>query len=201
MQVVGAGLGRTGTLSLKTALEHLLDGPCYHMLEVFGHPEHVAMWHAAIRGEDVDWDALFQGYKAAVDWPEAGHWREISDHFPDALVLLSTRDSEGWWRSANNTIFEVFRATQKGEPDEWAAMATDMLKRFCPDFLDHDAAIAAYEAHNASVRAEVPAERLIDWQPGNGWQPLCDALGVPVPDIDFPHVNSTEEFRNMAGLT
>lgn len=203
MQVVGAGLGRTGTLSLKTALERLLDGPCYHMLEVFAHPEHVAMWHAAIRGEHVDWDSLFEGYKAAVDWPAAGHWQEISDHFPDALVLLSTRDSDGWWRSANDTIFEVFRKTQKMDerPDEWAAMATDMLKRFCDDFLDRDAAIAAYEAHNAAVRAAVPPDRLVDWRPGDGWQPLCDALGLPVPDMDFPHVNSTEEFRTNMGLT
>jgi hypothetical protein len=201
MRVVGAGLGRTGTLSLKTALEHLLGGPCYHMLEVFGHPEHVAMWHAAIRGEDVDWDNLFDGYEAAVDWPEAGHWREISDHFPDAVVLLSTRDSDGWWRSANNTIFEAFRATQKGEPNEWTAMATDMFKRFSPDFLDRDKAIAAYEAHNNAVRQSVPADRLVEWHPGDGWQPLCIGLGLPVPEMDFPHVNTTEEFRNHMGVT
>src|SRR5436305_932289 len=143
LRVVGAGLGRTGTHSLKLALEQLLGGPCYHMLEVFAHPEHVAVWHAAIRGEDVDWDSLFEGYKASVDWPAAGHWMEMSDHWPDAVVVLSTRDSDSWWRSCDNTIFEVFRGASEGSspaPDEWTAMATAMLERFCEDFLDRNAA-------------------------------------------------------------
>jgi len=205
MQVVGAGLGRTGTLSLKTALEHLLDGPCYHMLEVFAHPEHVPIWHAAARREDVDWGSLFEGYKAAVDWPASAFWRPISEHWPDAPVVLSSRDSEGWWRSADNTIFTAFRAaadsTEDGM-DEWTAMVTDLFANtFTENFLDKDAAIAAYEAHNDAVRQAVPADRLVEWHPGDGWQPLCDALGLPVPDMDFPHVNTTEEFRNNMGLT
>jgi hypothetical protein len=186
------------------ALEHLLDGPCYHMLEVFAHPEHASVWHAAIRGDDVDWDSLFEGYKASVDWPAAAFWREMSEHWPDALVVLSTRDSDGWWRSANNTIFEVFRGINQKPgraPDAWTAMVTDMFRvRFCEDFLDRDAAIAAYEAHNAAVRATVPGERLVEWQPGDDWQPLCDALGVDVPEIEFPHVNTTEEFRSNMQL-
>jgi len=190
---------------LKTALEHLLDGPCYHMLEVFAHPEHVAVWHAAARGEDVDWPSLFEGYKAAVDWPASAFWRPLSEQWPEAPVVLSTRDSEGWWRSADNTIFTAFRAAADSTDDgmdEWTAMVTDLFANtFTENFLDHDAAIAAFEAHNDAVRQAVPADRFVEWHPGDGWQPLCDALGLPVPDMDFPHVNTTQEFRNNMGLT
>src|SRR5438270_4593198 len=109
LRVVGAGLGRTGTLSLKMALEQLVGGSCYHMLEVFGNAEHVPMWHAATRGDTVDWDRLFADYTTAVDWPAAAFWPGLTAAYPDAVVLLSTRDSEGWWRSVDKTIFEIFR--------------------------------------------------------------------------------------------
>src|SRR5438132_13248585 len=109
VRIVGAGLGRTGTMSLKIALERLLGAPCYHMIEVFEHPEHVPVWHAAVRGEPVDWDALFAGYVAAVDWPVAAFWREISAANPDAVVLLSVRDAAAWWQSADQTNREASR--------------------------------------------------------------------------------------------
>jgi hypothetical protein len=196
LQVVGAGLGRTGTLSLKLALEQLLGGPCYHMLEVFGHPEHVPLWRSAIDGSMPDWDEVFDGYRAAVDWPVGAFWRELMDAYPDALVLLSTRPADEWWRSADRTIFEAFRRGEVPEMAEWHAMAEAMLrKRFVDDFLDQDTAIAAFEQHNADVRASVPPDRLLDWTPGDGWKPLCDALDVPVPGEPFPHANTTEEFR------
>src|SRR5689334_8523874 len=106
LRVIGAGLGRTGTMSLKAALEKLLGGKCYHMYEVFEHLEtDVPMWHAAALGKPVDWDKMFDGYVAAVDWPAGAYWKEISAKYPDALILLSTRDSEKWWDSANSTIF------------------------------------------------------------------------------------------------
>src|SRR5512139_2619631 len=104
LRIVGAGLGRTGTLSLKLALEKLLGAPCYHMLEVFAHPEHIAVWHTAAQGRPTDWPALFRGYAATVDWPGASFYRELMDAYPDAIVLLSTRDPDSWWRSASATI-------------------------------------------------------------------------------------------------
>ena len=105
IKVVGAGVGRTGTHSLKVALEQLLGGPCYHMFEVMGHPDHIALWQAAADDEDPQWDRIFDGYAATVDWPAASFWREIADHYPDAKVLLSTRPTDAWWASANQTIW------------------------------------------------------------------------------------------------
>ncbi len=203
LRIVGAGLGRTGTHSLKVALEQLLGAPCYHMVEVFGHPEHVPLWTAAMRDEPVDWATLFDGYAATVDWPGAGVWRQIHGAFPDAKVLLSTRRStDQWWTSASRTIFQAMSSPIAGAEgmDAWAEMAKAMTHRFTPEFPDEVACKAAYEAHNAAVRAEVPAGRLIEWQPEDGWGPLCAGLGVPVPDGPFPVTNTTEEFRSRAGF-
>ncbi|HZQ85816.1 MAG TPA: sulfotransferase [Acidimicrobiales bacterium] len=202
LRVVGAGLGRTGTHSLKLALEQLLGGPCYHMVEVFGHPEHVPLWRDAALGQPTDWDALFEGYAATVDWPGASVWEQMAAHYPDAIVLLSVRDSaDAWWKSASNTIFQAIEQNAvAGDNPQWYEMVQAMFATFTPDWRDEAAAKAAYEAHNAHVRATVPAERLVDYTAGDGWEPLCTALGVPVPDAPFPHVNSTEEFRAMTGL-
>jgi hypothetical protein len=200
LRVVGAGVGRTGTHSLKVALEQLLGGPCYHMIEVFGRPQDVPRWHAAIKGEPFEWEAIFDGYVATVDWPSAALWRPLADANPDAVILLSTRSSaEAWWKSADRTIFDIGRRPAPPELAEWDAMGRDMFRLFCDRIDDRDAAIAAYEAHNANVRATA-GERLVEWQPGDGWEPLCTALSLPVPDAPFPHVNSTEEFRAMTHL-
>jgi hypothetical protein len=199
MQIVGAGLGRTGTLSLKLALEQLLGAPCYHMAEVFGRPDDIAVWQRAIDGDPPDWPTFFAGYEAAVDWPASAFWRELSDAFPAAPVLLSTRrDADAWWTSANDTIFQISRADAPGDPNVQAHrdMAFSLFaQRFTPDWRDEAAAKRAYEAHNAEVRATIAPDRLVDWHPGDGWAPICAALGLDVPDTAFPHVNTTEEFR------
>jgi hypothetical protein len=201
MRIVGAGLGRTGTHSLKLAIEQLTGAPCYHMMEVFGHPEHLPIWRDAAMGNEPEWSQLLAGYEAIVDWPGASFWRDMSEAFPDAVILLSTRsDAEAWWTSAHNTIFQVLDQGLETNPDfieMWRAIAHN---RFTPDTDDHDAAIAAYERHNADVRATADPSRLVEWQPGDGWGPLCTALGVAVPDEPFPHVNTTDDFRAMTGL-
>jgi Sulfotransferase domain len=197
LQVVGAGLGRTGTMSLKLALERLLGAPCYHMLEVFQHPEHIPVWHAAARGEPVDWGSLFAGYAAAVDWPVGSFWPEVSAAFPDALILLSTRSADSWWKSASTTIFPT-SAKIAGTP--WHAMWMELARnRFTARLDDRAAAIAAYERHNADVRARAPKQRLLEWTAQDGWGPLCRALGVAVPGEPFPHANSSEEFLGQHG--
>jgi hypothetical protein len=203
LQVVGAGLGRTGTVSLRVALERLLGAPCYHMVEVFSHlDEHVPVWHAAVRGEQVDWEALLGGYRAAVDWPAAAFWRELADAYPGAIVVLSLRDdAETWWRSADRTVFAVMRRSPRPELAAWDAMIRDLWRTtMSEDWDDAGAAMAAYERHNAAVRAGVPADRLLEWRPGDGWEPLCTALGLAVPDEPFPHENTTDDFRAMASL-
>src|SRR4051812_12454864 len=205
LRVVGAGVGRTGTASLKQALERLLGGPCYHMAEVFEHFDYVQIWHAAFRGEPVDWDALFDGYAAAVDWPTAGCWREIAAANPDAMVLLSTRkDAETWWHSASATIMSPPNEEEDRNADPnmkaFGDMVHDMFQAFEPRWQEPEMAMAAYDRHNDAVRREVPADRLVEWQPGMGWEPLAAALGVPVPDEPFPHTNTTDEFRERNRL-
>jgi hypothetical protein len=200
LKVVGAGIGRTGTHSLQLALQRLLGGPCYHMIEVFGHPEHIPLWQEAAEGRMPDWEKLFDGYVAGVDWPVSAYWPELSDYYPDALVLLSTRDADSWWESASTTIFRVGELEAWGNPAMLAQMnmARAMFaSRFTPNWLDEQAAKRAFEAHNASVRAAVPSERLVDWHPRDGWKPICDALGLAVPEEPFPHVNTGDEFRAL----
>ncbi|CAN5725379.1 sulfotransferase family protein [soil metagenome] len=202
MRVVGAGLGRTGTTSLQTALQRLLDGRCYHMGEVFGRPDDIPVWRRAAGGDLPDWDLLFADYVATVDWPAAAFWRELSAHHPTAVVLLSVReDAATWWRSVDRTIFEAARREPPPGLEAWHGMWTEVARhRFTERWLDPEPAMAAYDRHNDEVRATIPAERLVQWRPGDGWEPLCAALDLPVPEEPFPHLNTTEDFRNMTGF-
>jgi len=200
LKVVGAGVGRTGTHSLKIALEQLLGGPCHHMVEMFGNEEQIAGWTAAIEGRPVDWSQLLSNYRAIVDWPGGAFWREILAANPDALVLLSVRDPEDWYRSASNTIFLAFDRL----PDDvrpWMESVRQLLRdRYSDQFEDKDAMIAAFNEHNDAVRRGAPPDQLLEWRPGDGWEPICERLGVPVPAEPFPVTNTTDEFRAMLGL-
>lgn len=199
LRVVGAGVGRTATNSLQAALQQLLGGRCYHMHELFPRPDDVAVWHEAVHGRMPDWPAFFAEFVAAVDWPASAFFAEITEAFPDAVVVLSTRrDADAWWRSAAGTIFP---ATLESEDNPWRRMVFDLLEqRFTLDIENKNAAIEAYHAHNAKVRATVPANRLIEWQAEDGWAPLCAALDLPVPAAPFPRVNTTEDFRNRKSI-
>src|SRR3954454_12452495 len=201
MRVVGAGVGRTGTHSLKIALEQLLGGPCHHMIEILGNPEGQAPgWTDAIEGRPVDWDKLLDGYRAIVDWPGGSFWRELLAANPDALVLLSVRDPDDWYRSATNTIFQTFEHVPP-EAQPWMQTVRKMMHdRFSDDFDNKDAMIKAFEQHNQAVRTEAPPAQLLEWRPGDGWEPICERLGVAVPDEPFPVTNTTDEFRTMLGL-
>ena len=201
VRVVGAGVGRTGTHSLKLALEQLLDGRCHHMVEIIADPPQAAAWTDAVEGREVDWQQALDGYVAIVDWPGASFWRELSAANPDALVLLSTRDPEAWYRSAANTIFNPIEAPPPGL-EEWfgATMPKLFDTRFSADLENRAAMIEAFERHNAEVRAGVPAERLLEWTVSDGWAPICSRLGVPVPDAPFPVTNTTSETRQLLGM-
>jgi hypothetical protein len=170
------------------------------MIEVFGRPDDIGVWHRAVDGDLPDWHSFLADYDAAVDWPVAAFWRELADAFPDAPVLLSTRrDADAWWKSASETIFTFGRrGTPDGPARDHLAMVHDLFaRRFTPDWLDENSAKRAYDAHNAAVRAAIPADRLVDWQAGDGWEPICAALGVEVPDAPFPHANTTADFQAM----
>jgi hypothetical protein len=203
LRLIGAGLGRTGTNSLKGAVERLTGGRCYHMSELIERPQDTATWTAAvIDGQMPDWATFLGEFSATLDWPACAFWRELAGAFPDAPVLLSKRTSaESWWASMEKTIVQA--QDQVPDTPEWAArraMVKPMLLRFCPEWPDRDAVIAAYERHNDEVRRRVAPERLVEWTTGDGWQPICDALGVPVPDEPFPHTNTAADFRRAMEL-
>ena len=203
IRLIGAGLGRTGTMSLKLALEELLGGTCHHMREVFTHPDEVPVWNDAVHDRPVDWQALLADYTAIVDYPGAAVWRELAGAFPEAPVLLSTRSSaQTWYDSAAATIFQTSRweATDDAGRIQKEMIATLFERSLGVPLDDADGLMAAYDAHNAAVRSEIPPERLFEYQPGDGWAPLCAALDLPVPDAEFPHENTREEFRSRAGF-
>jgi hypothetical protein len=200
LEIVGAALGRTGTNSLKLALEQLGFGPCHHMFEVRDHPEQLPYWQAAARGEPPDWDEVFTNYRACVDWPSARFWREIAAHYPDAKVLLTLRDADKWFDSVHATIYPVIMSREAREPGRFRdtlEMAAEIIikQTFGGRLDDRDDAIAVFRAYEEEVRRTIAPERLLAYDVSQGWEPLCAFLEVPVPDTPFPRTNTREEFR------
>lgn len=209
LKVIGVGFGRTGTLSLKLALERLGFGPCYHMVEVLDRPGRSADWAAVARGERVDWDRVFEGYQSTVDWPGAAVWRELVDRYPDAKVILTVRDPNRWYDSAASTIFRMMMprspiatliasiASPRGRAfRDFTAMTRGLIlqRTFGGRVDDRERAIAVFEQHTRDVEEHVQAGRLLVMDVASGWQPLCSFLDVPVPDEPFPRVNDRAEF-------
>ena len=198
LMVIGAGFGRTGTSSLKLALERLGLGPCHHMSELFVHPEQIPLWEQATDGAAVDWQALLAGYRSAVDWPACHFWRELAQHYPAAKVILTVRDPGSWYRSAAATIFRVMREKPKDVPAaqaQWRLIRKMILAQTFGGSTDDEAlAIEVLEMHDREVRGAIPAERLLVYDVAEGWAPLCAFLGVPEPGEPFPKANTTEEF-------
>ncbi|HEX4303259.1 MAG TPA: sulfotransferase [Rhizomicrobium sp.] len=193
LQVIGAGFGRTGTSSLKGALELLGFTPCHHMVEIFSHPEQVPVWDAAARGEKVDWDALFAEYKASCDWPSCSFYQELAAHYPKAKLILTLRDAKSWYKSIANTIMPSMK-----EGGRLPGVFGPLLigeKTFGGDFSEAHM-IDVYERHNAEVKRVIPKDRLLVFEATDGWAPLCEFLGVPVPATPYPKNNTTEEFQS-----
>jgi Sulfotransferase domain len=194
LKVIGSGFGRTGTMSLKLALEQIGLGPCYHMVEVFKNPAAPDMWSAAADDPaHADWTTIFAGYNATVDWPNATYYKELAHAYPDAKVIHTERDADDWYASTQATIF-----IERGPPDPTNPFQRMIGKVIFPLFdgrmHDKDHVIGVYRAHNARVRATIPPERLLVYHVADGWAPLCDFLGVAVPEGETPKVNSREEF-------
>lgn len=201
LDVIGTGFGRTGTASLKAALEHLGFGPCYHMFEVIAQPERMTHWARALDGGGVDWDEVFGGYRSTVDWPGCAFWRELTETYPDARVILTVRDPQRWYDSTHDTIYQLAKA-ESGTHDSDDPFLPTVKKMiwegtFDGRFEDREHAIEVFEHHNAEVRRAISSDRLLVYQVGQGWQPLCDFLGVDVPDEEFPHVNDAASLPEM----
>lgn len=200
LKAISAGFGRTGTLSLKLALEELGLGPCHHMKEVLENgPVQVPLWHAATDGKP-DFAAIYKGYASAVDWPTAAFWREVAAAYPEAKIILSTRSAEGWYSSFSETILTSLLAKDNWPPPAvpWLTMVYKVvIDRSLGGRTDKDGVIAAFHAQEAAVKAAIPASRLLVHQAKDGWEPLCAFLGVPVPATPYPRTNSKEEFFQL----
>jgi hypothetical protein len=200
MDVIGAGFGRTGTLSLKIALEMLGFGPCMHMVPLLDDPERAALFHRAAEGDPASLDKALAGHRSTVDWPGTYFWRELTARYPAAKVILTVRDPQRWYDSAHSTIFQaVTNAARNADVSKAAELA--MVRALVWDgtfggrFADRDHAIRVFTEHNEAVRREIPADRLLEFEVSQGWQPLCDFLGVPVPEVPFPRTNDSAEFQ------
>jgi hypothetical protein len=197
MDVIGAGFGRTGTLSMKVALEMLGFGPCAHMLPLIGDEERSALFTQAAAGDEASLDKALDGHRSTVDWPGVFFWRELVAKYPDAKVVLTVRDPEKWYASAERTIW---MATNQPTPPQMTAFrqmcdATNWDGTFHGRFGDKDYAIKIFNEHNDRVRRTIPAGRLLEYEVGEGWERLCAFLGVPVPDQEFPRLNDSASFQ------
>lgn len=194
LSVIGAGFGRTGTMSLKLALDRLGFGPCYHMTEVFKNPKAPDYWEAAADGKPVDWEEIFAGYRSSVDWPGATFYKQLADAYPEAKVILTVRDPDSWFKSTQVTIFS--RHIPDDTDDPWGRMVlkvvADLFER---RMTDKQKLIEVYNRHNAAVQRTIAPERLLVYEVAQGWEPLCAFLGAEVPDEDMPRANTTEEFQ------
>ena len=195
LSVIGAGFSRTGTFSLKLALEQLGFGPCCHMSVVFAAPDLWRQWEEVYDGARPDWPALFEGFNATVDVPGNQFYRQIADHYPDAKVILTLRESEGWYRSMQATLLSAAVRRHVGDSPVASLIKKMGLHTSDPHTLDRDHMIGWYERHNAEVIRNIPADRLLVYRLGEGWDPLCRFLGAAIPWAAFPHVNSTEAFQ------
>jgi hypothetical protein len=206
MKLINAGLGRTGTTSLKVALERLGYGPCFHMFDVVGDEARLAQWEKVVcDGQSPDWDALFDGYASAVDGPPAVYYREMAKAFPDAKMVLTVRDAERWYQSTYDTLYQFVLMNESKRPDPrsmpariyrvTSTMVWDGL--FGGRFSDKEHAIEVFDRHNREVVESFEAGRLLVYDVKQGWEPLCEFLGADVPSDPFPHANDTESMREQ----
>ncbi|GII79525.1 sulfotransferase family protein [Sphaerisporangium rufum] len=211
MRIIGTGFGRTGTLSLKTALERLGFGPCHHMVDVFADPRQIRGWLAAATAPEVDWDRLLLGYESCVDGPTSVHWRRLAEHYPKAKVILTTRDPDRWVASMRRTLFAQRRRIES-VPGRAAVLLSSLLGTDLAAFVrmvdttldartfataadrEPERAIRLFHEHTARVVAAIPAGRLLVFDVADGWGPLCEFLEVPVPAEPFPRVNGASDF-------
>ena len=198
LTVIGSGLGRTGTMSTKLALEQIGFGPCHHMVEVFMNPQSVPLWVDAGNGKP-DWDAIFGGYQSMVDHPGCAYWRQLMDHYPDAKVLHTVRDPDKWFDSTQATIFSPNSPAHGQLEGPMKDFMRQLFGWYGGDMHDRGFMVDFFRRHTEAVVAGVPKERLLVFDVAEGWAPLCAFLGVPVPDTPYPRENTTAQFQARMG--
>ncbi len=200
ISIIGAGVGRTGTYSLRLAINHLGFGPCHHMEEVLKNMDvQVPLWSEALKG-NANWGSIYTGFKSAVDWPTAGFFRELIKQYPTAKFILTERNPENWADSFGSTIYKLIEGKDKApeKMHDWLNMANAVItKTGFPLGLDREGLINGFMDHNKAVREIIPEEQLLVFQVKEGWEPLCKFLNVPVPDEPFPRTNNREEFWEL----
>ncbi len=205
LKVIGAGFGRTGTRSLKTALEELGFDRCYHMEEVLKNPSHLKYWAEIMEGGQADWEDLFRGYQSATDWPAAAYYQDLMVAYPEAKVILTVRDPGSWHLSIMNTLYQASRKfrqfTRLIPPLHQFLTAMEKVVWqgiFHNQVEDRTHAIQIFNDHIAEVKRIVPRERLLIFEARHGWEPLCKFLNVPVPvDKPYPHKNNGSTVRQI----
>jgi hypothetical protein len=191
LSIIGAGQGRTGTLSLKVALERLGLGPCYHAVEIH-HTPAWRLWLRALDHHPVDWEEIFTGYSATVDSPGCLFYAELADRYPEAKVILTLREPNSWYESAQGTYLSPanLRMFQEApESLEIELARKELTVGFGTQLSDRAAVVAAFERHNVAVQRTIPPDRLLVYDVKHGWEPLCRFLGVTIPQSPFPHAN------------
>ncbi len=200
LKVIGLGLGRTGTYSLKTALEQLELGPCHHMERVAQNmPVQLPLWNELLKNP-TNFEAAYEGMQSAVDWPTAAFYQELYQHYPNAKFILTHRSKESWAESFGSTIYKLLsdRANAPAPIQEWLQMVVKVIEKTGFSMgLDYEGLAERYEAHNNAVRNLIPAEQLLVYQVKEGWEPLCKFLNVEAPTTDFPRTNNREEFWDL----
>ncbi|MFI6291848.1 sulfotransferase family protein [Nonomuraea sp. NPDC050790] len=215
LDVIGAGFPRTGTSSMKAALERLGFGPCYHMYEVLTHPDHVDRWVAVAEGREVDWDRVLAGYRSAMDWPASHFWREQAAAYPEAKVVLTVRDPVRWHASMRTLISSGPRMLAAGDLPPAAERVLGSMRRLAPvmdsigraafgpdfsmaqDMPPVEVAVEFFDLHTEAVKRAIEPERLLVFDVREGWEPLCAFLGAEVPDEPFPHLNDADAMKAM----
>ena len=201
LNIIGAGFGRTGTQSLKQAIEKLGFGPCHHMYEVRRSPRQIALWQAIAAGRKPAWDNVFEGFSSQVHSPAAAFRRPMAAHFPNAKVILSLRDPSAWYESMMQTIVPSSTIGVTSDPDPDGRAGSEIIRRIVLDGIfggriaDRAFALDRFEQHRREVIETIPADRLLVFDVREGWEPLCRFLSCDVPDLPFPASNSVSEFR------
>ena len=204
LQVIGAGFGRTGTFSIKLALEALGFGPCHHMDDLFASPERLAVWQNVADSTEPEWDSVFTGYASTIDWPSTNYWQALAVAYPDAKILLSVRPAEDWWISFDKTIRKLIESRDQAKSKHLRAVLDYAHRIIAEDTFagrmgDRQAALDAYRRRVDEVVASVAGNRLLVFNVKEGWPPLCDFLGVPAPEDAFPRSNDAVDFWQHFG--